>query len=272
MICVIAGEGELPVKICQQLKIENKFFLILTFHGIKHSLFDFNSLVYKFKLGEIGTILTFLKEKNITEIIMCGKIKFPGFTNIKFDTYGLKLLPRFLSIKNSGDDNILKEVVRIINEQNIKISAIQDILPSLLASKKDEIIATFFNKKDSYLDDIAIGFEILDKLSDLDIGQGIVIQNKRVLAIEAAEGTDEMIKRSKNYILKNNKKPILIKTAKINQDKRCDMPVIGKNTILNLIESGFSGIAVRSGQIIIIDKEEIFKLAKKNGINIFVLD
>lgn len=272
MICIIAGEGNLPVRLCEQLKLDSIKFIILTFENVKHSLEGFEDLIYKFKLGEIKSILSLWTEMGVDEIVMCGKIKFPGFSNIKFDSYGLKFLSRFVGLKKGGDDSILSSVINIIEEHGIKVSAIQDIIPNLIAKKKDEFISTIFNKKENYIEDSKIGFRILDKISEFDIGQGLVIQEKRVIAIEAAEGTDEMIKRSQNYIIQNQKKPILVKTAKKNQERRSDMPVIGPETISSLANSGFFGISIREREIIMVDKDKIFKIAKEKGISIFVFD
>ena len=61
--------------------------------------------------------------------------------------------------------------------------------------------------------DIRIGKTILDNLSPMDVGQAIIIQQGDVLGIEAVEGTDNLIKRTKKFI-KNGEKPTLIKLKK----------------------------------------------------------
>ncbi len=115
------------------------------------------------------------------------------------------------------------------------------------------------------------GVNIIKSLSKFDIGQSVVINNGYVLAIEGPEGTDETIKRSsyllKKYKLKN--KSILIKFPKANQDLRVDLPTIGLDTIKNCIKANIKGIAVKRSQNIILDKDKIKNLTKKN--NFFII-
>jgi DUF1009 family protein len=115
------------------------------------------------------------------------------------------------------------------------------------------------------------GAGIIKSLSKFDVGQSVVINNGYVLAIEGPEGTDEAIKRSlilsKKYKLKD--KSILVKFPKANQDLRVDLPTIGLDTIKNCIEANIKGIALKRSQNIILDKDKIVNLTKKN--NFFII-
>ena len=129
------------------------------------------------------------------------------------------------------------------------------------------------NVRVSSLDKVSInkGIKIISSLSKFDIGQSVVLNNGYVLAIEGPEGTDEMIKRSaylqKKLELKN--KSILIKFPKSNQDLRVDLPTIGLDTIKNCIKANIRGIAVKRSQNIILEKDKILTLTKKN--NFFII-
>jgi DUF1009 family protein len=118
---------------------------------------------------------------------------------------------------------------------------------------------------------ITKGINIIKSLSKFDIGQSVVVNNGYVLAIEGPEGTDETIKRSshlsKKYKLKD--KSILIKFPKSNQDLRVDLPTIGLDTIKNCIKANIKGIAVKKSQNIILNKDKIINLTKKN--NFFII-
>jgi len=108
-------------------------------------------------------------------------------------------------------------------------------------------------------------------LSKFDIAQSVVINNGYVLAIEGPEGTDEMIKRS-GYLskkLKLKNKSILIKFPKANQDLRVDLPTLGLDTVKNCIKANIKGIAVKKSQNIILERDKIFNLTKKN--NFFII-
>ena len=131
------------------------------------------------------------------------------------------------------------------------------------------------NVKINNLDKMSIskGISVVKSLSKFDIGQSVVINDGFVLAIEGPEGTDQTIKRSlylsKKYKLKN--KSILVKFPKINQDPRVDLPTIGLDTVKNCINSNIKGIAVKRSKNIILDKNKIINLTKKNNFFIITL-
>jgi UDP-2,3-diacylglucosamine hydrolase len=115
------------------------------------------------------------------------------------------------------------------------------------------------------------GANIIKSLSKFDIGQSVIINNGYVLAIEGPEGTDETIKRSLNLSIKYKlkDKSILVKFPKANQDLRVDLPTIGLDTVKNCIKANIKGIAVKRSQNIILDKDKIINLTKKN--NFFII-
>ena len=115
------------------------------------------------------------------------------------------------------------------------------------------------------------GASIIKSLSKFDIGQSVIINNGYVLAIEGPEGTDETIKRSLNLSIKYKlkDKSILVKFPKANQDLRVDLPTIGLDTVKNCIKANIKGIALKRSQNIILDKDKIINLTKKN--NFFII-
>lgn len=106
-------------------------------------------------------------------------------------------------------------------------------------------------------------------MSVLDVGQGVVIQEKIVLAIEAIEGTDNMIKRTESLV-RDGTKPVLIKMLKIGQTRKVDLPTIGVDTITNVAESGFAGISLSGNGIIIINKDDVINKANELGVFIII--
>ena len=108
----------------------------------------------------------------------------------------------------------------------------------------------------------------MKSLSQSDVGQSVAVQNGLILAVEAIEGTDEMIKRAGKLKL-SGLGPILVKAPKLNQDMRFDQPVIGEKTIENVYKSGFSGIACKHRNVLIINLEKVIKLANKRQITLF---
>ena len=114
--------------------------------------------------------------------------------------------------------------------------------------------------------DIEFGWQIVKKLGELDIGQAIAVKEKEVIAVEAIEGTAEMIKRAGQFCKSGGW--TLIKTSKPNQDMRFDVPCVGQDTIKSLAENGGKCLVIEADKTIIIDKDETIKLANQLGISI----
>ena len=159
---------------------------------------------------------------------------------------------------------MLSLVEKIFASIGCEIVSVQKVIPDILCNHQDEIN---ISASDKYKNDIEYGRQILKQLSKFDIGQSIVVCNGRVLGIEGAEGTEELIKRCGKYYKSLNskikKKPILIKMTKDHQNRKLDMPSIGIKTIQVAKENGFGGIAIENNGVIIIDKKEIRLLLER---------
>ena len=266
MLGLIVGETSLPKFVIKELLKKNVSFLILDL--TKSNIYKKYKNSYSLKITELGKAISVFKKNNCKNIIFIGKVERPEISLLKFDRKALFYLPRLFSVFKKGDGNILKEVIKIFKENKINVLNSMKFTPELIF--KDESI----NKlKTNDADNISIskGVSIIKALSKFDIGQSVIINNGYVLAIEGPEGTDETIKRSlylsKKYKLKN--KSILIKFPKANQDLRVDLPTIGLDTIKNCIKANIKGIALKRSQNIILDKDKIINLAKKN--NFFII-
>lgn len=122
-------------------------------------------------------------------------------------------------------------------------------------------IMTKCRPSQAQLDDIEFGWEIVKRMGDLDIGQAIAVKEREVIAVEAIEGTDEMIQRAGSLCRAGGW--TLIKTAKPNQDMRFDVPTIGQATLENLKQNGAGCAVVETEKTLIIDLPETVKLADK---------
>lgn len=114
--------------------------------------------------------------------------------------------------------------------------------------------------------DIEFGWPIVKKLAEMGIGQAIAVKERDVIAVEAIEGTAEMIKRAGRYC----KSPdwTLLKASRPDQDMRFDVPCVGPETVRSLAENGGKCVVVEAGKTIIIDKPETIKLADKLGVSV----
>ena len=266
MLGLIVGESSLPNYVINKLLKKNIEFLILDL--TKSNIYKKYKNSYSLKITELGKAISILKKNNCKNVIFIGKVERPDISLLKFDTKALFYLPRLFSAFKKGDGNILKEIIKIFKENKLNVVNSMKFTPELIFKDKS-INKLKINNTDK--SSISKGVKIIKSLSKFDIGQSVVINNGYVLAIEGPEGTDETIKRSlylsKKYKLKN--KSILVKFPKANQDLRIDLPTIGFDTIKNCIKANIKGIAVKRSQNIILDKDKIINLVKKN--NFFII-
>jgi DUF1009 family protein len=266
MLGIIAGENNLPKYLINKLIKNNSKFLIIDL--TKSNNFKKYANSYSLNITQLGKAISILNKNNCKKIIFIGKVKRPEISLLKFDNKAFFYLPRLYSAFKKGDGSILKEIIKIFSENKIKILNSMKFTPELVFNKKN-----INNIKVSNLDRTSInkGIQIIKTLSKFDIGQSVVLNNGYVLAMEGPEGTDEMIKRSgflsKKLKLKN--KSILIKFPKVNQDLRVDLPTLGLDTVKNSIKANIKGIVVKRSQNIILERDKILNLTKKN--NFFII-
>jgi DUF1009 family protein len=266
MLGIIVGEQSLPRLVINKLLKKNVELLIIDL--TKSNIYKKYKNSYSLKITELGKAISLLKKNNCKNIIFIGKVKRPEISLLKFDRKALFYLPRLFLAFKKGDGNILKEIIKIFKEHKINVVNSMKFTPELIF--KDRSINNV-KIKNTDKSSIIKGATIIKSLSKFDIGQSVVINNSYVLAIEGPEGTDETIKRSynlsKKYKLKD--KSILVKFPKANQDLRVDLPTIGLDTVKNCIKANIKGIAVKRSQNIILDKDKIINLTKKN--NFFII-
>ncbi len=255
MIAIFAGNGSLPKEIFNSLRKLNKSYIVFNLSNkkIKNS--------YKISLGQFGKILKILKYNDVKEVIFAGQVTRPNLGNMKLDLKAITYLPKLIKAFNKGDGNILNFAKKILNENKIKVIESHKYCKNLLLNK------TLTKLKPSHQNfkDLKKGKKILESLSKFDNAQAIIIDNGHIMSIEAAEGTDEMIKRViKMSLNKKNKSGVLIKLPKNKQNLNYDLPTIGYTTVKLCIQSKLSGIFVKKNQNIFLDQVNALNLANKN--------
>ena len=260
---ILAGGGKLPISIGKSLLQSNYdviFFCIENFCNPKlYKDYVFENIT----INSFSKILQNLKNHKVEKIIMAGNITRPSIKDIDFDLNVLKLIKNF-ALDSKGDDRLLSTISIFFENNGFPIldwkKECKDLFinEEYLTSKKPSKAAKSNSKK---------GLRIFELIGRADISQSIIIQNNIILGIEAAEGTDELIKRCYKYKKKGDK-GILLKLSKYNQDSNIDIPVVGLETVKNLNEYDYDGIFLERNKCIIIDKEEVIKFC--NSQHIFI--
>ena len=167
-------------------------------------------------------------------------------------------IPRVIKAAKLGDAAILKVLIKILLENDIKVIKLNAFNPELTLKKG---IYTKIKPSNSDRKEIFKGIKILKKINSYNHTQAVIIRNNKVISLEKRKGTKEMIK---SIAKSKDKRGILIKLPKLKQDLRVDLPTIGLDTFKDCNNVGIKGIVVKSNQNIILNKKESIKYANRN--------
>jgi DUF1009 family protein len=264
---IIAGGGDLPLAVAHGAARAGRPVFILGLRGsADESIAQFPHEWVG--IGEARKGFELLHEHECKDVILCGRVARPRFSDVKLDTKAVMLLPRVLVAARKGDDALLRAVVDIFEKEGLRTIGVADAAPDLLA--RDGVYGKIAPSADER-EDIATGAKVVRRLGALDVGQAAAVCDGLVLAVEAAEGTDAMIARIPalpEHIRGTPARPrgVLVKALKPVQDRKTDLPVIGVNTVRNVSAAGLRGIAIEAGSALIINETDVIKAADAAGI------
>ena len=118
--------------------------------------------------------------------------------------------------------------------------------------------------------DIDLAAEILDQVSDLDIGQSCVVANRLTLAIEAQPGTDHMLECLSEPQAERARAGVFYKAPKRGQDLRADMPTIGPETMRRVAAARLNGVVIQAGAVMVLDLAKTIEIANDAGLFFWV--
>jgi DUF1009 family protein len=268
---LIAGGGALPRAVAQAARAGGRDVFVVPLVGsvtddwVKEFPHEFLSP------GEPGRIIKALTGVGAREVLLCGRVDRPRFNEMKLDAKGVLLLPKAIAAAKQGDDALLRFIVGICEDAGFTAVSVAQAAPALVCGEGvlGKVVPSDENRAD-----IATAFRIARALGALDVGQGAVVCDGLVLAVEAAEGTDAMLGRIpslRESLRGTGGKPrgVLAKALKPTQDAKTDMPVVGVETVKNVHAAHLSGIALEAGKSLILDKAAV--VAEANRLGLFVI-
>lgn len=209
-------------------------------------------------LGQLGRCIDILKRANVTRALMAGQVKHTRiFSGIMPDLTLLSVLRR-LTTRNT--DALISAVADVLGSHGIQLVDSTAFLEPLLARAGT---LTQRAPAEAERGDLEFGYGMADAIAGLDIGQTIAVRQRAVVAVEAMEGTDEVIARAGRLA---GPGCCIIKVAKPNQDMRFDVPVIGVATIDALSAAGAAVLSVDAGRTVVLDGDRVFEAANTAGV------
>ncbi len=256
-IGLIAGKGRYPIITAAQIRKAGLPVRLISFEGETEAelIESFTPKAHRqIKVGQLGKLLKSLEKLGCAYALMAGQLTPKRlFHGLHPDLKALKILN---SLDRKNAETIFGAIAAEIEALGIRMLDARSFLDDQLAG--DGLMTP--GKLKAGRDYIDHGIQIAKGISELDIGQGCVVRKGTVLAVEAYEGTDPMLRRAGSF---KTDGLIFVKTVKREQDYRFDVPVFGERTLDVMHASGIHTAALETGRVIMLDKAELLGKAKK---------
>lgn len=261
-IGLIAGNRRFPLIFAQEAKIQGYFVVALAIKGnTSLSIKKYAHKVHWLDIREFSRVFEIFRNEGVSKVAMAGQIN-----------------PYYLFNPRIMQDERIKALFKEMQDK--KANTVFGLICDKLNKEGFELIdpcafmANFLPKKGTLTktapdfdawQDIYFGLDLAKTIANLDIGQTVAVKNKAIVAIEALEGTDGLIRRSGKIA---GRGVTIVKVSRPMQDMRFDIPVVGLNTVKNLIRAGASCLAIEAEKTIFLDREASVILAGKKKIAI----
>ncbi len=210
-------------------------------------------------VGQLGKMLRALEDFGAGYALMAGQITPRRlFKGLHPDLKATRIL---LSLKRRNAETIFGAIAAEIEQLGVGLLDARSFLDDQLATA-GVMTGGRFPVEREYIDH---GIHLAREVARLDIGQGVVVRKGTALAVEAFEGTDEMLRRAGSF---KTADALFVKTVKINQDYRFDVPVFGQRTLETMREAGIAAAALEAGKVIVLDRPAVLAQAKTWGIHL----
>ncbi|MBS0644504.1 MAG: UDP-2,3-diacylglucosamine diphosphatase LpxI [Proteobacteria bacterium] len=262
---IIAGGGVLPAQVAAAAQDAGRPVFLIGLEG-----FADPSVLAPFphrmlRMGAAGRILAALRQHGCRDLVMIGPVRRPSLLHLRPDAEGARLLARLGMAAFKGDDGLLAAVIRLLEEEGFAVIGAHEVLRDLLAPAG---VLGAVSPDAQALADIIRGVAVARLLGRADVGQGCVVQQGLVLAVEAIEGTDAMLERC-NALRRDGPGGVLVKLAKPGQERRADLPTVGPRTVRNAARAGLRGLAFEAGSTILARREALVAEADAAGLFLY---
>ncbi len=260
---LIAGTGELPIAIASEARSKGyAVFAVGLVPFAERALSEVVDEIQWINVAKLGAIIEALKRAGIKEAVLAGKVPKSLLYKSRM-TPDLRAVKLLFSLKDRSDDSILLAITDELEKEGIHLLNTTDFSSLLLTPAG---VLTARAPSDDEWKDIAFGWKIAKDIGRLDIGQTVVVKNQAVIAVEAIEGTDEAIRRGGKLA---GDGAVVVKVSKPGQDMRFDVPVVGPETLMAMIEVRASVLAVETKKSILLNREMM--ISEANGALISII-
>lgn len=267
---VIAGGGELPVVLAEHCAAQNRPYFVARIAPYADAALDAHPGATH-GLGAMGARMAAMRDAGCDAVVLIGQVPRPDVSKLDLDDGAKAMLPAILAALPQGDDALLRAVLAEHERAGFKVLGAEQVMGDLIAPAG---VWGAVTPSVAHMKDIAKGAEIAHAIGAFDIAQGVVVASGHVLAVEAAEGTDEMLKRVAALppALRGTQdapRGVLVKRPKPIQERRIDLPVVGVRTIEGAAAAGLAGIAVEARGALAVRRADMIAAADRLGLFLY---
>jgi DUF1009 family protein len=264
---LIAGGGALPVVLAAQCRAAGRPYFVVRLKGMADAVLAEHPGA-EIGIAELGKAIKALKSAKCETVCFAGMVARPDFAALKPDMRGLAALPGIVAAARQGDDGLLRKVLSEFEKDGFVVEGAHEVLADLTLPVG---LLGKIAPADAHTADIERALQVARELGAMDVGQGAVVCDGLVLALEAQEGTDAMLRRVAELPEALRGSPgrmrgVLAKAPKPIQELRVDLPTIGLGTVQRAARAGLAGIVGEAGRLLVLDREEAVALADELGL------
>ena len=262
---LIAGNGRFPFLVLDAARAQGHDVTVIAtkeeaFKELDEAARKAGAAIHWISIGQLGACIRLLKDAGASQAVMAGQVKHTKiFGGIVPDLTFMSVLAK---LPFQSTDGLIGAVAGVLRDNGIELIDSTALLQPMLAVTG---VMTSRAPDEEEQKDFEFGYRMADAVAALDIGQTIAVKHQAVVAVEAMEGTDEVIGRAGHLAGAGVR---IVKVAKPKQDMRFDVPVIGFATIQAMRVAGASALSIDAGKTLVLDGDAVFAFANEAGIAI----
>ena len=291
-LALIAGQGALPAAVVAALPSRP---LVSALSGQRP---DGLTPDIVFQIETLGSFLEDLSRRGIRQVCLCGKVDRPTIDLARIDAATLPLVPRMHEALQLGDDGALRVVIALLEDAGFEVLGAHEAAPGLVM---DAGVPTVAQPSDDTPLDVAAALNALADMGAADLGQACIARDGSVVLREDDSGTDALLVRAArqqpqpedeaqdpfNWTMDMasdllgaaadwltgtdaQRRGILFKAPKPDQDRRADLPTIGPDTVRGAAKAGLAGIVIEAKGVIVLNQRHVVDMLDRAGMFLWV--
>jgi UDP-2,3-diacylglucosamine hydrolase len=267
-LAIICGGGSFPGAVADAVARRGRRPVMFGIRGWADIAVIERYAHYWIAIGQAGRFFRLAKAENCREVLFIGTLLRPPITQLRLDWQTIRLMPRVIRAFRGGDDKLLSGIASLAESGGLRVVGVKDVAPEVFVPE-----GVLSRREPSERDraDIARALSVIAALGPFDVGQAVVVADNNVLAVEAAEGTDNLLTqiaelRRLGRVTAPPGTGVLVKAPKPGQDRRFDLPSIGPRTVENAARAGLAGLAVAAGSTMIAQADQAIAAADRERI------